>query len=83
MRIKDLAQIGIHFGTELLITRINFITQVGFYLYNDAGKGPFWLRCCVRYLITDQFGIQGGLKTLAGGAADFIEWGLYFRLAKR
>jgi len=82
-QFKDLAQIGIHFGNELLISRFDFITQLGFYLYNEAGKGPFWLRFNLRFLVTDNFGIQGGLKTLDGGAADFIEWGLYFRLMKK
>ena len=80
---KNLMQLGVHFGNELLITRIHFITQFGYYLYNRAGKGSWYLRFCVRYLVTEKFGIQGGLKTLNGGAADFIEWGLYFRLGKK
>ena len=83
---NDMMQLGVHVGNELLITRINFITQFGYYLYTPesaAYKGSWYLRFSIRYLITDQFGIQGGLKTLNGGAADFIEWGLYFRLMKK
>ena len=83
---KDLMQLGVHVGNELLITRIHFITQFGYYLYSPESasyKGSWYLRVNLRVLITDQFGIQGGLKTLNGGAADFIEWGLYFRLLKK
>lgn len=79
---KDLMQLGVHVGNELLITRVHFITQFGYYLYNSSYKGAWYLRFNLRVLITDSFGIQGGLKTLNGGAADFIEWGLYIRLKK-
>ncbi|MCB2222406.1 MAG: acyloxyacyl hydrolase [Bacteroidetes bacterium] len=80
---KDLMHLGVHVGNELLITRIHFITQFGYYLYNRAYKGSWYMRFNLRVLITDSFGIQGGLKTLNGGAADFIEWGIYYRLMKK
>jgi len=77
---KDLMQMGVHIGNELLITRVHFITQFGYYLYNRSYKGAWYLRFNLRVLITDQIGIQGGLKTLNGGAADFIEWGVFYKL---
>lgn len=83
---KDLVQLGIHLSNELLINRVNFITQFGYYLYSPqsaAYKGIWYLQIYLRVLITDKIGIQGGLKTLDGSAADFIEWGLYFRLMKK
>jgi hypothetical protein len=78
----DLMQMGVHIGNELLITRVHFITQFGYYLYNRSYKGSWYLRFNLRVLITESVGIQCGLKTLNGGAADFIEWGLYIRLNK-
>lgn len=82
----DLIQIGAHMGNELIINKFAFITQFGYYLYSPetaSYKSSWYLRFNLRYLICDQFGIQGGLKTLNGGVADFIEWGLYFRMMKK
>lgn len=82
----DLIQIGAHVGNELIINKFAFVTQFGYYLYSPESasyKGSWYLRFNLRYLFTEKFGIQGGLKTLNGGAADFIEWGLYYRLIKK
>jgi len=81
--IENLTQFGVHLSNELLISRVHFITQFGYYLYNRAFKGSWYIRVNLRVLITDSFGLQGGLKTLNGGKADFIECGIYVRLMKK
>jgi len=79
-KFKDIFQIGYHFGHELIINKFTFITHLGFYAYNNGNKGNFWLRFNLRYDINERFGIQGGLKTMDGGVADFIEWGISYKL---
>lgn len=79
-KFKDVFQLGYHVGHELIVDHFSFITHLGFYAYNNGGKGNFWLRFNLRYDVTDRFGIQGGLKTKNGGIADFIEWGVHYKL---
>ena len=80
LKFKDIFQLGYHFGHELIIDKFTFISHVGFYAYNNGNKGSFWLRFNLRYDINEHFGIQGGLKTMDGGVADFIEWGISYKL---
>lgn len=71
---------GIHVGHELKIQKFSFITQLGFYLQEKPEKGTIYTRFGLRYDITKSFHIRGGLKTLNGFAADFIEWGVGYSI---
>lgn len=76
----DIVQLGYHVGHELIIDQFTFITDLGFYAYNNGNKGNFWLRFNLRIDVNERFAIQGGLKTQNGGIADFIEWGIHYKL---
>lgn len=71
---------GIHFGHELKIQKFAFVTQLGLYLQDKPGKGNIYTRFALRYDITKNLHIRGGLKTLNGFAADFIEWGVGYSI---
>jgi hypothetical protein len=80
---KDVFQLGYHVGHELIIDQFTFITHVGFYAFNNGNKGNFWLRFNLRIDVNERFAIQGGLKTQNGGVADFIEWGVHYKLMQK
>ncbi len=82
-KFKDLFQLGYHVGHELIIDQFTFITHVGFYAFNNGNKGNFWLRFNLRINVNERFAIQGGLKTKNGGVADFIEWGVHYKLMRK
>ena len=82
-QFEDVFQLGYHIGHELIVDKFSFITHVGFYAFNNGGKGNFWLRFNLRYDVSERFGIQGGLKTQNGGIADFIEWGVHYKLLQK
>lgn len=71
---------GIHVGHELKIQKFAFVTQLGFYLQEKPEKGAIYTRFGLRYDVTKNFHIRGGLKTLNGFAADFIEWGVGYSI---
>lgn len=53
--------------------------QFGTYIGDDKGKGAFFMRPALRYYLTKTVFAQIGLKTLDGGASDYIEYGLGFK----
>jgi hypothetical protein len=71
---------GIHGGYDFMFYRFSIRAQVGTYLSDDRGKGAFWLRPAVKYDITDKLYAQVGLKTFAGAAADWVEYGIGVQL---
>ena len=77
---SDYIDFGIHIGHELIIQRISFVTQLGTYLTNNAEKGTIWTRFSLRYDITKNLHIRGGLKTLNGAKADFSEFGIGYSI---
>jgi hypothetical protein len=71
---------GINFGHQLKIQKFTFITQLGVYLQDKPEKGKIYTRFALRYDIVKNLYIRGGLKTLNGFAADFIEWGVGYSI---
>ncbi len=71
---------GIHVGYDFRVYRFAVKMQFGTYLGDDKGKGAFFMRPALRYNFSKRFFAQIGLKTLDGGAADYIEYGMGMRL---
>ncbi len=67
---------GIHPGYSFSFWRFDMKAQLGFYLTDNRGKGVFYMRPALRYHINKNIFAQVGLKTLDGGAADWVEYGL-------
>ena len=70
---------GLHAGYDFSFYRFTIRFQVGTYLGDDKGKGAFFLRPALRYSFAKKFFAQAGLKTLDGGAADYIEYGIGYK----
>lgn len=70
---------GIHVGYDFRFYRFTLKMQVGTYLGDDKGKGSFFMRPAMRYDLSRRFFAQFGLKTLDGGSADYIEYGIGYR----
>ncbi len=74
--VTDRMLAGVHLGHSLHLQRFEIITQAGTYWWRrDDEKGSYFLRVALRYNISNYGFVQIGLKTLSGGAADWIEWG--------
>jgi hypothetical protein len=71
---------GIHVGHEFKIQKFVFVTQLGLYLQDKPEKGKVYTRFALRYNVSKNFYVRGGLKTLNGFAADFIEWGVGYSI---
>lgn len=74
--------IGVHAGYDFTFWKMAIRMQAGTYLTDDRGKGSFFLRPALQYQFSKKVYAQVGLKTLAGAAADWIEFGLGFKLFK-
>lgn len=70
---------GVHAGYDFRFYRFAVKMQFGTYLGDNLGKGGFFMRPALRYDISKKLFVQIGLKTLNGGAADYIEYGIGFR----
>lgn len=72
---------GAHIGIHYLIERFSFIFNYGRYIHKpfDA-RGKWYLRAGGRIGLTENFDVQVALKTRNGGIADFIEWGVVYKL---
>lgn len=68
--------IGLHTGYDFYFYNFLLRMQIGTYLSDDRGKGNFFMRPALRYQFSKHFFAQLGLKTLNGGAADYIEAGI-------
>ncbi|MBB6463385.1 acyloxyacyl hydrolase [Flammeovirga kamogawensis] len=71
---------GIHVSHELMIHRFTVVTQVGVPLMNVEGRGGWYARVGGRYDVTKNIFAHLALKTPGGFIADFIEWGVGFRM---
>lgn len=69
-----------HFGYRLKVWRLSLGLQYGGYLTDSRGKGRSYYRPSLRYDISSRLFAQVGLKTRNGATADWVEWGLGFRL---
>lgn len=75
---------GFHAGYDYMFWIMSFRMQVGSYFtaaHRDL-KGLFFLRPAVKLDLSRRFFIQLGLKTLAGAKADWVEWGVGFKLTQ-
>lgn len=78
---SDLSYAGWHISHYLKMYRLELITQLGFYLTNNVDhKGNTYIRAGGRFNITDKFYAGASLKTRNGAVADFIEWGIGYRI---
>ena len=75
---EDKNYFGIHIGHELMIHRWTLVTQVGIPVIKPAVVGSWYGRAALRYDVTKNFFIRGGLKIPDGFKADWIEWGCGF-----
>jgi Lipid A 3-O-deacylase (PagL) len=71
--------VGVHAGYDFMFWKMAIRLQAGTYLTNNRNKGSFFLRPAFQYHITKKIYTQVGLKTLAGAAADWIEFGIGFK----
>lgn len=75
---SDRLHYGIHAGYDFKFYKLAIKFQIGTYLGDDKNKGAFFMRPALRYKFDNKIFAQVGLKTLAGGAADYIEYGIGF-----
>lgn len=73
---SDRWQTGIHAGYDFKFYRFAVKMQFGTYIGDNKGKGGFFMRPALKYSISKKLFVQLGLKTLNGGAADYIEYGI-------
>lgn len=71
--------IGVHAGYDFMFWKMAIRMQAGTYLTDNRGKGSFFLRPAFQYHISKKVYAQVGLKTMAGAAADWIEFGVGFK----
>lgn len=70
---------AVHGGYAFSFHKFDIKMQVGTYAGGQKGKGIFFMRPALRYRINKYLFTQIGLKTLAGGKADYIEYGVGIR----
>lgn len=72
---------GYHFGFQYLIERFAFYYALGFYGYKESeSRGTWYMRAGGRVGLTENIDAHIALKTRNGGIADWIEWGLCYKL---
>lgn len=70
---------AVHAGYAFSIYKFDIRMQIGTYIGGQKGKGNFFMRPALRYHINKNIFTQIGLKTLDGGKADYIEYGIGFK----
>ena len=79
--INKYSFIAIHASHELYFSKFAFVAHLGTYLWKGSeGKGAMFARVGLRYYISEHFIANLTLKTENGFKADFIEFGLGYRL---
>ncbi len=74
--------VGVHIGHELIISKVSLIGNIGTYIYKGTpAKGSFFFRVGLKYYATKNIYANLTLKTANGFRADFIEFGLGYRLS--
>lgn len=77
----DLSYAGVHISHYLRIYRLTLVTQIGFNLSDHVShKGKTYFQVGGSFNITDNFFARAALKTRNGAVADFIEWGVGYRI---
>jgi len=78
---SDLSYYGLHIAHYLKMYRLTLITQIGFNLSEHVShKGNTYIQVGGSYDITENFFARAALKTRNGAVADFIEWGVGYRI---
>lgn len=78
-RASDRLMPAVHAGYAFSMYKFDIKMQVGTYIGGQKGKGNFFMRPSLRYHINKHLFAQIGLKTLDGGKADYIEYGIGFK----
>jgi hypothetical protein len=79
--LSDLTFFGFHIAHYLKMYRLTLVTQIGFNLSeNVSHKGNTYFQVGGSYDLTEKFFLRAALKTRNGAVADFIEWGLGYRI---
>lgn len=77
----DLSYAGVHIAHYLRIYRLTFVTQLGYNLSSHVShKGNTYIQVGGSFDLTDQLFFRAALKTRNGAVADFIEWGMGYRI---
>jgi hypothetical protein len=72
---------GYHVGFQYLIERFSFYYALGWYLYKESpSRGTWYMRAGGRIGLTPKLDAHVALKTRNGGIADWIEWGIAYKL---
>lgn len=75
------ALLGYHFGFQYLIERFAFYYSLGFYAYKETDtRGKYYMRAGGRIGLTEKIDAHIALKTRNGGIADWIEFGMVYKL---
>jgi len=73
--------LGYHIGFQYLIERFAFYYSLGWYLYKEApARGDWYMRAGGRIGLTPKLDAHVALKTRNGGIADWIEWGIAYKI---
>lgn len=79
---RKLLQAGIIAGHELSIHKISIITHLGYTFYKPVSINPgLYQRYGLRYYLWPQLAVNVAMRAHLG-RADFVEWGLTYRLIK-
>ncbi|MCD4698337.1 MAG: acyloxyacyl hydrolase [Bacteroidales bacterium] len=72
---------GIHAGHDMMFERITLITQLGWYVYKKSSqRGSYYIRAGGKIAINEKWSAHVALKTMNGGIADWIEWGMVYSI---
>lgn len=82
--IADKTFYGTHIGFHYLIERVSFMFNYGRYIYKPFDRrGTWFMRVGGRIGITNKLDFHVALKTRNGGSADWIEWGVAYKLISK
>lgn len=76
---------SVHVGYDFMFWKMAIRFQVGIPVTKIGRelKGYYFIRPAVRYDVNKRLFAQIGLKTFNGATADWMEWGLGYKLAKK
>ena len=72
---------GVHGGFQYQVERFSILYNFGVYIYKESpARGAWYMRAGGRIQLTENLYVHIVLKTMNGGIADWIEWGMAYRL---
>lgn len=81
---SDKSFYGAHIGFHYLIERVAVVFNYGRYIYKPFDpRGTWYMRAGGRIGITEKVDVQVALKTRNGGIADWIEWGVVYKIKSK